>query len=90
MFKIIQSGGFLGALLGKLASPLMKFGVPLAKNFLVSLPTMTSAYATDGAIQRKMVGKGVARAEKGITLGISNEDMDDTNRVIIHQKIQAY
>ena len=31
--KIIQSGRFLGALLGKLASPLMKVGVLLATNF---------------------------------------------------------
>ena len=30
--KIIQSGGFLGLLLDKLAAPLMKVGVPLAKN----------------------------------------------------------
>ena len=31
IFKIIQSGGFLGSLLSKLASPLMKVAVPLAK-----------------------------------------------------------
>ena len=30
--KMIQSGGFLGNLLGKLAGPLMKAAVPLAKN----------------------------------------------------------
>ena len=29
--KIIQSGGFLGSLLSKLAGPLMKVAVPLAK-----------------------------------------------------------
>ena len=29
--KIIQSGGFLGSLLSKLASPLMKVAIPLAK-----------------------------------------------------------
>ena len=32
--KIIQSGGFLGKLLGKLAGPLMKVAMPLAKNIL--------------------------------------------------------
>ena len=32
--KIIQSGGFLGSLLSKLAGPLMKVAVPLAKNTL--------------------------------------------------------
>ena len=35
--KIIQSGGFLGSLLSKLAGPLMKVAVPLAKNILASL-----------------------------------------------------
>ena len=30
--KIIQSGTFLGSLLGKLAGPLTKVAVPLAKN----------------------------------------------------------
>ena len=29
--KVIQSGGFLGSLLSKLAGPLMKVVVPLAK-----------------------------------------------------------
>ena len=32
IFKIIQSGGFLGSLLSKLAGPLMKVAIPLAKN----------------------------------------------------------
>ena len=31
--KIIQSGGFLGSSLSKLAGPLMKIAVPLAKTF---------------------------------------------------------
>ena len=30
IFKIIQSGGFLGSLLSKLAWPLMKIAAPLA------------------------------------------------------------
>ena len=30
--KIIQSGGFLGSLLSKIAAPLMKDAVPVAKN----------------------------------------------------------
>ena len=30
--KIIQSGGFLGSLLSKLAGPLMKVAIPLTKN----------------------------------------------------------
>ena len=32
--KIVQSGGFSGSLLSKLAGPLMKVAVPLAKNVL--------------------------------------------------------
>ena len=35
--KITQSGGFLGSLLSKIAYPLMKVAVPLAKNILASL-----------------------------------------------------
>ena len=46
--KTIQSGGFVGDLLGKLAGRLMKGAVPLAKNVFVPLATMASAI--DGAI----------------------------------------
>ena len=35
--KIVQSEGFLGSLLSKLADPLMKFAVPLVKNFFSSI-----------------------------------------------------
>ena len=35
--KLIQSGGFLGSLLSKLAGPLMKVAVPLVKNILAPL-----------------------------------------------------
>ena len=35
--KIIQSGGFLGSLLSKLAGPLMKVAAPLVKNILAPL-----------------------------------------------------
>ena len=68
MLKIIQPGGFLGDLLGKLAGPLMKVAAPLAKNVLTPLATMASVSAIDGAIQRKMLGRDVVRAGKGITL----------------------
>ena len=43
--KIIQSGGFLGFLLSKLAGPLMKVAVPLAKNILAP-PGITAAAST--------------------------------------------
>ena len=35
--KIIQSGGFLGLLLSKLAGPLMNVAIPFAKNVLAPL-----------------------------------------------------
>ena len=35
--KIIQSGGFLGSLLSKLAGPIMKVAIPSAKNVLAPL-----------------------------------------------------
>ena len=48
--KIIQSGGFLGSLLSKLAGPLMKVAVPLAKNNLVPLGITAAASAIDARI----------------------------------------
>ena len=51
--KIIQSGGFLGSLLSKLAGPLMKVRIPLAKNALAPLGITASAYAIDAGIQKK-------------------------------------
>ena len=52
--KTIQSGGFLGDLFGKFVGPLMKFAASLAKIILAPLATMTSATATDSAIQRNV------------------------------------
>ena len=45
--KIIKSGGFLGSLLSKLAGPLMKVAVPLAKNILAPLGITAAASAID-------------------------------------------
>ena len=45
--KIIQSGGFLGSLLSKLAGPLMKIAVPLAKNVLAPLGITAAASVLD-------------------------------------------
>ena len=45
--KIIQSGGFLGSLLSKLAGQLMKVAVPLAKNILAPLGITAAASAID-------------------------------------------
>ena len=51
--KIIQSGGFLGSLLSKLAGPLMKIAIPLAKNVLAPLGITASASAINAGIQKK-------------------------------------
>ena len=67
ILKIIQSGGFLGSLLSKLAGPLMKVAVPLAKNILALLAITAAVSAIDAAIQTKIHGSGTT------TLIISNE-----------------
>ena len=74
--KIIQSGGFLGKLLGKLAGPLMKVAMPLAKNVLAPLGFTAAMSAIDGSIQKKMHGSGAT------TLVIANEDMNDIMKII--------
>ena len=51
--KIIQSGEFLGSLLSKLAGPLIKVAIPLAKNVLAPLGITAAASAIDAGIQKK-------------------------------------
>ena len=51
--KIIQSGGFLEPLLSKLADPLMKVAIPLAKNVLAPLGITAAASAIDSGIQKQ-------------------------------------
>ena len=58
--KIIQSGGFLGSILSKIAGPLMKVAVPLAKNILTPLGITAAASAIDVGIQKKIHGSGTA------------------------------
>ena len=50
--KIIQSGGFLGSLLSKLAGPLIKVAILLAKKVLVPLGITATASAIDAGIQK--------------------------------------
>ena len=73
--KIIQSGGFLGKILSKLAGPLMKKAMPLAKNVLAPLGLTTAMSTIDGSIQKKMHGSGVK-------LIIEQEDMKDIMKII--------
>ena len=67
--KMIQSGGFLGKLLGKLAGPAM----PLAKNVLAPLGLSAAMSAIDGSIKKKMLGSGTI---------ISNDEMDDNLKIV--------
>ena len=58
--KMIQSGGFLGKLLGSLLKtglPLMKSVIkPLAKSFLLPLGLTAAASAADAGIHKKILG----------------------------------
>ena len=79
--KMIQSGGFLGKLLG----PLLKTGLrlmksvitPLAKRVLIPLGLTAAASATDVGIHKKIFGSG-----NNTTLIISNKDMDDLIKIV--------
>ena len=74
--KIIQSGGFLGSLLSKLADPSMKVAVPLGKNILAPLGIPAAASANDTRIQKKIHGSATT------TLIISNEEINDIMKII--------
>ena len=72
--KIIQSGGFLGKLLSKLAGPLMKVALPLAKNVLAPLGLTAAMSAIDGSMQKKIHGSRVKL--------IIEQDMNDIMKII--------
>ena len=80
--KMIQSGGFLGRLLG----PLLKTGLPLMKNVIQPLPKSVlipslgltaAASASDAGIHKKILGFGY-----NTTLIISNEEMEDILKTV--------
>ena len=73
--KLIQSGGFLGKILSKLAVPSMKVALPLAKNALAPLGLTAAMSTTDGSIQKKIHGLGVK-------LIIEEEDIKDIRKII--------
>ena len=74
--KMMQSGGFLGRLLGPLfrtGLPLLKSVIkPLAKSVLVPLG-LTAASAADAGIHKKILRSG---HNNNATLIISNDEMD--------------
>ena len=75
LFKMIQSGGFLGRLLVPLLKtgfPLMKSVIqPLAESVLILLGLTAAASAADAAINRKILGSG-----NNAILIISNDEME--------------
>ena len=73
--KLTQSGGFLGKLLSKLAGPLTKVLMPLAKNVLAPLGLTAAMSAIDGSIQKKVHGSGAK-------LIIEQEDTNDIIKII--------
>ena len=79
--KLIQSGGFLGKLLSKLAGPLMKVAKPLAKNVLTTLGLTSAMSAIDGSIQKKIHGSGATKGA-GVKLITEQEDMKDIMKII--------
>ena len=79
--KMIQSGGFLGKLLGPLIKtglPLMKSVIkPLAKSVLIPLGLTAAASAADAGIHKKILGSG-----NNTTLIISNDERDGILKII--------
>ena len=77
---MIQSGEFLGRLLGSLLKtglPLMQNVIkPLTKNVLISLELNAALSAADAGIHKNILGSGTT------TLIISNDEIKDIIRVI--------
>ena len=80
--KMIQSGGFLGKLLGPLLKtglPLMKSVIkPLAKIVLIHLGSTAAASVADAGIHKKILASG----HNNTTLIISNDEMDDILKIV--------
>ena len=80
--KMIQSGGFLGRLLG----PLLKTGLPLiksvikslAKSVLIPLGLTAAVSAADAGIDKKILGSG----HNNTALIISNDEMDNILKIV--------
>ena len=79
--KMIQSGGFLGLLLGPLLKrrlPLIKNVIkPLAKSALIPLGLTAAASAADAGIPKKILESG-----NTTTLIISNDETEDIIKIV--------
>ena len=62
--------------MSKLAGPLMKIAISLAKNILAPLGITAAASAIDAGIQKKVHGSGTT------TLIISNEEINDIMKIV--------
>ena len=84
LLKMIQSGGFLGKLLGPLLKtglPLMESVIkPLAKIVLIPLGLTAAASAADAGIHKKILGSG--SDHNNTFLIISNDEMDDILKIV--------
>ena len=80
---MIQSGRFLGRLLGQLVKtelPLIKNGIiPLAKSILIPLGLTAEASAAEAGIQKKILA---SRHNNTTTLIISNNEMEDIIKIV--------
>ena len=83
---MVQSGGFLGRLLGpllKIRLPLIKNIIkPLAKSVLIPLELTAAASAADAGIHKKILGSGRSSAPKTTTLIISNDKMKELIEIV--------
>ena len=73
--KIIQSGGFLGKIFGRL----LKTGLPLLKSVIKPLGLLgltAASSAIDAGVQKKIYGSGTT------TLVNSNEEMNDIKKIV--------
>ena len=77
---MIQSGGFLGRLLGpslEIGFPLIKNVItPLAKSVLIQLGLTAAASAADARIRKKNIGSG------NKSLIISNDEIHDIIKIV--------
>ena len=80
--KMMQSGGFLGTVLGpilKTGLPLIKSVIkPLAKSVLIPLGLTAATSVADAGIHKKILGSG----HNNTTPIISNSEMDDILKIV--------
>ena len=74
--KMIQTGGFLGWLLGLLIKNVIK---PLAESVLISLGLTAAESAADAGIHKKVLGSG---HNNNTTLIISNNEIQDIIKIV--------